>query len=273
MGGLCYFTVAPITILGMTDTAPARSPARMPLLTALGAQAVAGLMVFGGNLILDFTPPLIGALALQGVLAAGLSYFLGLASWWIPIQLILPAAVAWALVWQVPGWVFLAGFLVTLGVFWNSARSGVPLYLSNRKTKEVLAGLVPEKEGFRFADLGCGVGGPVITLAQGRPDGHFTGVETAPILFVAAWLRNRLFGGANAEIIFTDYRKLDLGPFDCVYCFLSPVPMPDVYEKARREMRPGSLLISNSFVVPGYPADEIIEVGDGRKTRLHLWRM
>ena len=137
----------------------------------------------------------------------------------------------------------LAVFLVLVGVFWNSARSGVPLYLSNRKTKQVLAGLLPEKDGIRFADLGCGFGGPVLALSQARPESHFTGVETAPLLFAVAWLRRRLLGVANADIQFADYRKLDLGPFDCVYCFLSPVPMPDLYEKARREMRPGSLLI------------------------------
>ena len=249
----------------------------MPLVTALGAQAVAGVVVFGGSYALwggaDFLSPLIGLLALQGLLAAALSHLLGLAPWWVPIQLALPASLAAVLAWRVPAWVFLAFFMVLVGVFWNSARSGVPLYLSNRKTKQALAGLLPAKDGFRFADLGCGFGGPVLALSRTRPEGHFTGVETAPLLFAAAWLRRRLLGVSNADILFADYRKLDLGPFDCVYCFLSPVPMPDLYEKARREMRPGSLLISNSFIVPGKPADETVDVGDGRKTRLHLWRM
>lgn len=260
------------------DDAPRlRGFPRMPLLKALGAQAIAGLLVFGGGFALSggaiFSPPLIGLLALQGLLAAALGHFLGLAPWWVPIHLALPASLAWALAWRVPAWGFLAVFLVLVGVFWNSARSGVPLYLSNRKTKQVLAGLLPEKDGIRFADLGCGFGGPVLALSQARPESHFTGVETAPLLFAVAWLRRRLLGVANADIQFADYRKLDLGPFDCVYCFLSPVPMADLYEQARLEMRPGSLLISNSFIVPGKPADETVEVGDGRKTRLHLWRM
>ena len=73
---------------------------RMPLLTALGAQAIAGLRVFGGDFALSggaiFSPPLIGLLVLQGLLAAALSHFLGLAPWWGPIQLALPASLAWA---------------------------------------------------------------------------------------------------------------------------------------------------------------------------------
>jgi len=52
--------------------------------------------------------------------------------------------------------------------------------------------------------------------------------------------------------------------FLVVYCFLSPVPMPPLFDKARREMRPGSLLISNSFQITGHPADEIVSVDDLR---------
>jgi len=258
---------------GMPDTAHGR----MPLLTALGAQAAAALLVFGGTYglsgFMDFRPPLIGLLALQGILAAGLGHFFGLAPWWAPVQLALLPAVALALTLRIPAWIFLAVFLGLLGVFWNSARGGVPLYLSNRKTKDVLAGLLPAEGGFRFADLGCGLGGPVLALSRARPEGHFTGIETAPLLFAFAWLRRRVTGAPNADIQFADFRTLDLGSFDFVYCFLSPVPMPGLYDKALREMRPGSLLISNSFDVPGHPADETVAVGDGRETRLHLWRM
>ncbi len=58
-----------------------------------------------------------------------------------------------------------------------------------------------------------------------------------------------------------------------MYAFLSPVPMPAVWAKAIAEMRPGSLLVSNSFEVPGHEADAVIEVGDRRGTRLFLYRM
>lgn len=58
-----------------------------------------------------------------------------------------------------------------------------------------------------------------------------------------------------------------------VYCFLSPAPMPARCAKARAEMRPGSLLISNSFEVPGRPAGRVVEVGDRGATRLNVWQM
>jgi len=253
---------------------------RTPMILALAAQLMAGLIVFGGAALLmstvNFTIPqavlLAGLLAGQGVLAAILGTRLGLAPWWAAINLVLPGALSVVWLWHVPAWVFLAAFILLLLVFWNAAFGGVPLYLSNNKTKAAINGLLPEKPGLRFVDLGCGMGGPVLYLAARRPDGIFTGIETAPGMFVLSWLRWRLGGLKNAEILFTNIRGHDLGRYDVVYCFLSPVPMPWLFEKARREMKAGSLFISNSFEVPDIPPDEIIVVDDRRATKLFLWR-
>ena len=275
------------------------------MFVALAAQALAGVAVFGIAILLARTAvvsiPLMGLLAGQGVVAAILGSRFGLAAWWIPIQLVLPSGVAVVLLWQLPAWVLLVAFLVLLLAFWNSARGGVPLYLTNAKTKSALAGLLPKEApgeaarpgvppenknsgepatgkdnnvpGFRFADLGSGLGGPVLDLANRRPDGHFTGCESAPILFLLGWLRWLAARPPNARLRLGNFWTLDLGDYDVVYAFLSPVPMPELFEKAKSEMKTGSLLISNSFPVPGHPADETVEIGDGRKTRLHLWRM
>jgi len=259
------------------DPIPATAHKRMPLAVALAAQVIAGIVVFGGALVViqatSWQSPLIVLLALHGLVAAEIGRRFGLAKWWPPIQLIFPFAVAGALAWHVPGWVYLGLFLGLAAVFWNSARGGVPLYLTNTGTKVAVAKLLPTEQDFHFLDLGCGLGGPVMVLSGQRPDGHFTGIESASALFLAAWLRSRIAGNVNAKIQFGDFWSRDLGVFDVVYCFLSPVPMPALLEKARKEMKPSSLLISNSFEVPGSPADEIVDVDDGRQTKLHLWRM
>ena len=49
--------------------------------------------------------------------------------------------------------------------------------------------------------------------------------------------------------------------------------MAALYEKAEAEMRPGSIFVSNSFAVPGVPADEVIRIDDARETELFVWRM
>jgi SAM-dependent methyltransferase len=149
----------------------------------------------------------------------------------------------------------------------------VPLYLSNRQTRQALLGLLPDRPGMAVADIGSGLGGLLLGLARARPDGRFVGIETAPIPFAVSWFRLVVSGLAGrVSFVYGDYRRHDLAAFDVVYCFLSPVPMADVYAKASRELRPGAVLVSNSFTVPGHPADEIRDVADRRGTQLHIWR-
>jgi hypothetical protein len=49
--------------------------------------------------------------------------------------------------------------------------------------------------------------------------------------------------------------------------------MPKLWVKAKREMRAGSVFVSCGFAVPGVDADLILEAGDRRGRRLHVWRM
>jgi hypothetical protein len=38
-------------------------------------------------------------------------------------------------------------------------------------------------------------------------------------------------------------------------------------------MRPGSLLVSNSFAVPGIAPERVVDVGDARGTQLLVYRL
>ena len=70
-----------------------------------------------------------------------------------------------------------------------------------------------------------------------------------------------------------DLRQIDLSGYDFVYAYLSSAAMPGLWEQARRQMRPGSLLISNSFAVPGVPAAATWSTDARDGSRLLLWRM
>ena len=111
----------------------------------------------------------------------------------------------------------------------------------------------------------------MLQLARRFPRGQFVGVETAPLLFVFAWLRCLL--QENCSIRYRSLWQVELGDFDVVYCFLSPVPMARLWNKAQVEMHANSWLISNTFEIPGVPADREFEINEGRQTSLFLWHM
>lgn len=208
-----------------------------------------------------------------GALAVLLGQALGLERWWSIMLVVLPPAfVALMAVDVGPAW-YGALFLLLVGVYWSTFRTRVPLYLSGRKVRAALLELLPPAgTPLRFVDLGCGLGGVTLALAQARRDGAFTGVELAPLPAWVGQMRAQR-GPRNARILRASLWEQPLGAYDFVYAFLSPVPMPALWEKARREMRAGTLLVSNSFAVPGQEPDQVVEVGDARGSRLLVWRM
>lgn len=239
-----------------------------PILLALLAQA----LTFAGLLLLARAglrfPGLVWVLA-QAVGAVFLARALDLNARWILIQAALPFLV-WGL-WGVaiPAWIYLALFLALALVFSGGLLSRVPLYHASRDAWAKLADLLPAQPGLRFVDLGCGFGGPVAHLARARPDSDFTGIEASPLTWLVAWLR--CLPLPNAHIRLGSLWRTDLGPFDVAYAFLSPVPMPALWAKARRELRPGSRLISHSFEVPGEPPHRVLPVKGRAGARLLVW--
>ncbi len=192
-------------------------------------------------------------------------------SWWQVIHASF-APLAWAvsLLDIDPAWFFVA-FTVLLLFFRGAAHGQIPLYLTNVTTTEALISLLKSSPGARFVDLGAGIGSTIKPICRALPLIKATGIENAPASWLIGWLRTRGFPHINWRM--ANLWQVSLADFDVVYAFLSPVPMPELWRKIQQEMAPGSLFISNSFAVPGVEADEVLELDDGRQTRLYCYRL
>ena len=191
--------------------------------------------------------------------------------WWRLIHTVFaPAAAAVAALGIDPGW-FLAAFVLLLLVYRGALTGQIPLYFSNQAVATAIAELVAESRASHFVDLGAGIGSVVAALARRHPDLRITGIENAPATWLVGYLRTHAQG--NCEWRWGDLWRTDLRCYDIAYAFLSPAPMTELWAKVEREMPPGSLFISNSFVVPGRDAERIIEVDDARATRLYCYRV
>lgn len=249
----------------------------MPSLPSPVRRAIAAQILGGGVVIAlawIFTPSLfeapLFAAALQGVCAAAVSHKLRAPAWWLPIHLVFLPAVIYANRFGIaPAWYF-AAFVLLLLIYWRTDQSRVPLYLSNTATAQALVQLLPVTP-CQVIDLGCGHGGLLRLLARARPDSTFLGIEHAPLPWLWGKLASRML--PNLRIHYGDFWNSPLDPYDFVYAFLSPVPMPALMHKARAEMRPGSLLVSNSFAVPDTQPERLVEVADRRATRLYCYRL
>lgn len=245
-----------------------------PIFVALLLQVVAAIVVAG--LVRGLSIPIEPWLAAVacGALAAAFSRIAGLERWWLPIQLLFAPALWLMLTFNVPPAVYGTVFVILLLVFWSTFRTRVPFFLSSDSTWHAVDGLLPPPDAarpLRIIDLGCGLGGLLAHLAPRRPHDHLVGVEIAPLPALLSKLR--LLRHAQCTVRWGSFWKLDLGDYDMVFAFLSPVPMQDLWTKARSEMRPGTLFVSSSFEVPGQTPDRVVQVNDSRQTRLLIWRM
>jgi hypothetical protein len=143
--------------------------------------------------------------------------------------------------------------------------------MTNRKTWQAISDLTDQATS--FVDLGSGMGGVVAFVARARPNLKAIGLETAPLVYLGSKIYMLLAAPSNAKVIYKIIWHADLADYDVVYCFLSPVPMPRMFNKAKAEMRPGTLLISNSFPVPDHEPDRVIVVDDRRQTQLYVYVM
>jgi hypothetical protein len=190
--------------------------------------------------------------------------------WWLWIQALLPIGLFVGLSQQlIPVVWFGVIALFLMLVFSNVWSERVPLYLSNRITHRALEQLVRERNIKTAVDLGSGLGGVVRALAKQGVDA--TGVEFSPILAVLSAALCRWFG--LGRVLRGNMWQQDLSHYDLVYVFLSPVPMSELWQKAQREMKTGSVLVSNSFAVPEVEPDDVWELADGRQTLLFIYVM
>lgn len=205
---------------------------------------------------------------IQAVVSAAVSCKLGLPCWWRWIQFFLPIGLyVGVLIEFSPIWALVLFIAVWL-VFSNAFKERVPLYLTNITTREALKTLVKRKRNIRFLDLGCGLGGNVAFMSQQKSVVESHGVETAPVPYMISKLITSFRGGQTFAM---DMWKTELAYYDVVYAFLSPEPMPRLWEKVQDEMLPGSTFVSNSFAVPGIEPTEVWELSDERKTILYIY--
>lgn len=248
----------------------------LPVLRAFFLQALALILIY---LLLHAAWRLTGlqltlpiAALLQGSVAAALSWR-RLPSWWLPIQFVLPAALIGAGQLELPSWIFLLAFLFLLALYWTTFRTRVPYYPSGPAAWSKVTQLLPPRP-VRVIDIGSGFGGAAFFLARQRSDIQVTGIEIAPLPWAVSAMRvigHRLRGEAAPRFVWGSYERLDFAEYDVIFAYLSPAAMPALWEQACAQMRPGSLLLSYEFEIPGH-APHFTAIAD-RGRCLHGWRI
>ena len=168
----------------------------------------------------------------------------------------------------------LAVVLAVIGlVFVYTVRTGNSPMPTSPRVKAVLLEAIPaDLEGTIF-ELGSGWGTLAIPLARRFPRCTVVAYELSPVPWLASRVRHALRPLPNLTLLRADFHQAPLADAALVVCYLFPSAMRALKPKLESELRPGAIVVSNFFAVPGWQPQRVRTANDLYHSKVYLYRM
>jgi trans-aconitate methyltransferase len=153
-------------------------------------------------------------------------------------------------------------------------RTGVPTIASAKAAQLLVADYLRKRRVARIYELGAGKGDFALRIADRNPQAQVDGFELSLAPFLISLLLKRLMpGGKRTRFHLADFHSVDLKDVDAVAMYLMPAPNKKLQPKLLREMKPGSIVASVSFSMPGWKPQQVIIAPNLSKTRTFFYHM
>lgn len=119
--------------------------------------------------------------------------------------------------------------------------TGAPFVPSTKNTATSMIRLAKLKKGMKIYDLGSG-DGRLLKLAQ-KAGCRAIGFEINPFLVLFSWVR-------KLNVQWKNFWQADLSDADVVFIYLIPWRMEKLEAFLKKQLKPGALIVSNSFIFP-----------------------
>jgi hypothetical protein len=148
--------------------------------------------------------------------------------------------------------------------------SPMPTSYKARKTMLQLIRKVPFSGA--VVDLGSGWGTICHALARAFPNVAVTGYENSRVPFFFSLCIGRFFKRKNLRFVMKNFYHASLRDTGMIMCYLYPGAMTKLKNKFEKELKPGTIVVSNTFAVPGWKPDRVVEVNDFYRTNIYIYR-
>ena len=149
----------------------------------------------------------------------------------------------------------IVGSATIISIVGYSLHYGISPMPSSKKCCRVIVSLAEGK----VAELGSGWGGLSLQIKKKGCD-----IEAFEISPLPNWV-SRLRGLPAKR---KDFFEEDLSSFDTIVCYLYPGAMKKLKIKFERELKPGTLIITNTFAIPGWRAAKVFVIDDLYRTKV-----
>lgn len=169
---------------------------------------------------------------------------------------------------------FIVLFLLAAGsIVYSSWRNGIsPMPTSPAVRRQVVAELRRIPEARVMIEAGSGWGTLALEAARSRPDLQVIGIENSPLPWAVSRCLARWGSFRNVMFHKTDLYTYPYGEADVVVCYLYPGAMTRLDEIFRQGVKPGAVMISICFALPGWTPERVITCGDMYRTKIYVYR-
>ncbi|MBT6136211.1 MAG: class I SAM-dependent methyltransferase [Rhodospirillaceae bacterium] len=164
--------------------------------------------------------------------------------------------------------------LAVANLLYYTVKTGVPPMPTRPVVRDAMFRLIPEDLApNRIYDLGCGWGTLIFPLAKKFPDAKVIGIEVSPLPYLFCQIRRLAQPRSNLEIRYGDFNQKDLSDADLVVCYLMVRPMNPLSDKLGRDLKDDTIVISNSFALREWEAEEIEIVPESLSVWVYRYRV
>ena len=148
--------------------------------------------------------------------------------------------------------IVIAIFVIFFWQFWPILIGGAGFTPTPVNKVQLALKLAEVNENDIFYDLGCGFG-DVIREAEKKAK-RVTGIEIDPVRWLVARLRAR-----KSKVLLRDFFTIDLSDANVIFIFQYNNVNEKLYEKFKKELKPGTRIISYYWKINNVPIDKTKE--------------
>ena len=135
------------------------------------------------------------------------------------------------------------GFVIFFFYMCIASLTGAPFVPTKNAPADAMIRLAGIHKGDTVYDLGSGNG--KLLLLAARKGARAIGYEINPILVLFSKLR-----GAHTR--WKNFWNADIHDADVIFVYLLPWKMKRLADKLKKELKPGTIIVSNSFIFPNW---------------------
>lgn len=153
-----------------------------------------------------------------------------------------------------------------------SLHYGISPMPSSSKARGAIFSLIPTTEG-KIYELGSGWGHLIFPLARKYTSLQIEAIEGSPLPWLISKGAHKLLQLPNLTIDRKNFFTVSLEEADGVVCYLYPGAMKRLREKFEKEMKSGAFVITNTFAIPKWTPEKVIQINDLWRSSIYLYRV